>query len=332
MAAQPSPALDIIDLRRVRSLDLAPLLAEETRHWRMARNWDFTRSAELVRRFTELHALNGAALISETGTIAGYCYQVIEDAKGLIGNLFLTESYRTQENENRLLEPVLKQLLTAPIRRVESQLMMFDAQPEFLRRLRSLPGGKQARVFDRDFMLVHLDGMALADERVGREVIFTPWSAVLQDSAAQMIADAYSGHIDSQINDQYRSVYGARKFLYNIVQYPGCGTFQLGSSLAAVDAESGELSGICLTSLVGEESGHITQLCVTPRMQGRGVGRALLRRSLRLMRDQNCRTASLTVTSANQEALRLYLRAGFRSVRHFPACVWEGGQALSPVH
>jgi ribosomal protein S18 acetylase RimI-like enzyme len=144
-----------------------------------------------------------------------------------------------------------------------------------------------------------------------------------------MISEVYAGHIDARINDQYRSVAGARKFLYNIVQYPGCGTFQIGASLVALDRQTRALCGVCLASLVGERAGHITQLCVAPRMQGRGLGRALMVRCLRAMREQGCRGASLTVTSSNGEALRLYLRAGFVSVRRFPACVWEAAPGPS---
>ena len=40
-----------------------------------------------------------------------------------------------------------------------------------------------------------------------------------------LIAAAYKGHVDATINDQYGSVTGARRFIHNIVQYPGCGRF-----------------------------------------------------------------------------------------------------------
>ena len=43
--------------------------------------------------------------------------------------------------------------------------------------------------------------------------------------AAAVIAAAYRGHIDSDINDQYRSLNGSLRFLNNIVRFPGCGVF-----------------------------------------------------------------------------------------------------------
>jgi ribosomal protein S18 acetylase RimI-like enzyme len=37
-----------------------------------------------------------------------------------------------------------------------------------------------------------------------------------------------------------------------------------------------------------------------------------------------CRSASLTVTAANEDAVKLYERVGFETVRRFSAFVWEG--------
>jgi ribosomal protein S18 acetylase RimI-like enzyme len=95
-----------------------------------------------------------------------------------------------------------------------------------------------------------------------------------------LIAAAYQGHVDSLINDQYRSVAGARRFLFNIVQYPGCGTFFKPASVAAFDRLTGRICGICLASLVMPYCGHITQICVAPWVRGAGVGYELLRQSL----------------------------------------------------
>jgi ribosomal protein S18 acetylase RimI-like enzyme len=54
-----------------------------------------------------------------------------------------------------------------------------------------------------------------------------------------------------------------------------------------------------------------------------GLGGELLRRALLAFAAHGCRTASLTVTAANQNALRLYQNAGFVRRRLFAAHVWE---------
>jgi ribosomal protein S18 acetylase RimI-like enzyme len=75
---------------------------------------------------------------------------------------------------------------------------------------------------------------------------------------------------------------------------------------------------------VAPESGHITQICVSPAMQGSGLGRELLRRSLETFKEAGCASASLTVTAANRNAVELYERIGFQTMRRFSAYAWEG--------
>jgi len=87
---------------------------------------------------------------------------------------------------------------------------------------------------------------------------------------------------------------------------------------------SGNLCGMSLASLVAPNCGHITQICVSPETRGTGVGHELLRQSLVTLREIECGSASLTVTAANQDAVSLYERIGFQTVRRFSACVWEG--------
>ena len=150
------------------------------------------------------------------------------------------------------------------------------------------------------------------------------WEDWHQESAARLIPDAYRGHIDSSINDQYDTVGGARRFLYNIVQYPGCGSFFGPGSFVAWDRAERALCGVSLASMVAEEVGHITQICVASTHRGAGLGYELLRRSLVALQHGNIRVATLTVTTANREAIRLYERMGFETVRNFRAFVWEG--------
>jgi ribosomal protein S18 acetylase RimI-like enzyme len=54
------------------------------------------------------------------------------------------------------------------------------------------------------------------------------------------------------------------------------------------------------------------------------MGHELLCRSLTTLRELGCLSASLTVTAANEDAVSLYLRMGFRTIRKFSAFVWEG--------
>jgi ribosomal protein S18 acetylase RimI-like enzyme len=311
----------MVDLRRLVSRDLDSLLSEETARWRNELAWDFEKSASLVRRFIDLRALHGSALV-EDGQVTGYVYYVLEENKGLIGDLYVRSAWESVDRENLLLDAALGAIIESRYAvRVECQLMMLRRDPA-----RVLPYPGCLSTFERNFMRIDLDTAVLRESSVRHPVFIERWSDHYQDGAAQVIADAYSGHIDASINDQYRSAAGARRFLYNIVQYPGCGTFYRPASFAAFDA-GGHLCGLSLASLVAADCGHITQICVAPEIQGTGVGYELLRQSLNALRSSRCRSASLTVTSANTSAVALYEHVGFHTTTRFSAYVWEGFRA-----
>jgi len=310
---------ELRDLRTFSAVQLESLLNEEAAEWRSILDWDFGRSADLVRRFVDLRALNGAVLL-EGRICKGYCYYVFEEHKGLMGDLFVTPSLRSGDHELLLLERAVWEMIASPfLLRIESQLMLSPAYPES-----RLPYPEHLSLFRRNFMLADLRVVRELPLRdMGNLVRFDSWADYYQESAAVLIEEAYQGHVDSSINDQYRSVGGARRFLYNIVNYPGCGVFCSPASLVAVSS-AGVLAGISLASMVNDRTGHITQICVGPGHRGIGLGYELLRRSMLRLVHEGCRRVSLTVTASNEEAIRLYERVGFRTVREFDACVWEG--------
>ncbi|HTR34765.1 MAG TPA: GNAT family N-acetyltransferase [Bryobacteraceae bacterium] len=318
-AVSDSPVWRVLELRYLRAGDLNALLDEEIQEWADNLDWDFRGSAGLVRRFLEMQALNGFALLMN-GYPVGYCYFVTEERKGLIGDLYVMKDFVTVENEERLLTAVVDHLVkTTFIHRIESQIMMLRNGPAL-----RLPQQRYLRVHPRNFM--QLDSAALqrlSESQPKHAVWFDRWTERKQDEAASMIAAAYQGHIDSEINDQYRSPGGARRFLMNIIQYPGCGSFFQPASFVATDPDTGKLCGICLASLVQADVGHITQVCVTKAVRGTGVGYELIRRSLESLARHGCRKVSLTVTASNTEAIALYERMGFRKTRSFAAYVWD---------
>ncbi len=317
-AVREAPAPELVDLWQIRVEDLDPVLNEEIRTWRSSLDWDFRASAELVRRFVDVHALSGYALVAGEQAV-GYSYFVCEEHKGLIGDLYLRAAYRTADNEALLLGAMVERLMrTRSVRRIESQLMLSQAGR------RPLPAARLVRSYLRDFMLADAAVAAGLPARKTDAVLIDHWSERRQDDAAALIASAYRGHVDSEINDQYRSAGGARRFLYNIVQYPGCGSFFAAGSWVALARDTGRMWGLSLASLVAEHAGHITQLCVAPSQKGKGLGYELLRRSMLALAQAGAEKVSLTVTAANENAVALYERVGFRIVRQFPALVWEG--------
>jgi ribosomal protein S18 acetylase RimI-like enzyme len=313
-------APELIKLRRARVSDLDPVLCEEEMVWRRELDWDFAPSAALVRRFVGMQALQGY-LAACGGRAAGYVYFVVEEQKGLIGDLYVLREFAGAGIDDLLMRAVLEELMALPaVARIESQLLMLD-EP-----FRSgFPHEEFLRIQSRNFMVFEARAAhTLKPGRAAAEMLVENWRESRHDDAARLIAAAYDSHVDAEINDQYRSTSGARRFLMNIVQYPGCGSFFQEASFVGLSRQSGGLAGMSLASLVASDVGHITQVCVSPSVRGSGVGYELLRRSLVALADYGCRKVSLTVTEANANAVVLYERMGFVTTRRFAAHVWQG--------
>src|ERR1700691_103712 len=151
-AVSDSPLARVVELRHLRGGDLDLLLDEETQAWREILDWDFRGSAGLVRRFLEMQALNGYALLIN-GYPVGYCYYVAEERKGLIGDLYVMKDYLSVENEERLLVTVVEGLMKMQyIRRIESQLMMLRTGAAM-----NLPERRFLRAHARNFMEISSD-------------------------------------------------------------------------------------------------------------------------------------------------------------------------------
>lgn len=324
--AQPRhPATEILDLRHFSSTDLRPLLDEEAELWSRLLSWDYRSSAEMILRYIDAKILPGYAAV-EHGKVTGYAFFVYEGSKGVIGDLFVRNG-RTHASgersalEQRLLTHVIDTLQESPgIHRVEAQLLAHDA-------------GAVARPFvdqgfrrhARLFMVLPLDHrLDFLSSPLPDDIEIRPWTEDSFQSAANVITSAYRGHIDGEINDQYRSVSGSMRFLNNIVRFPGCGIFDNESSFLARHKPSKTTIGVILCSRVKEDVGHVTQVCVVPEQRGRGIGEALLAASSANLQNRRFSALSLTVTEANARAVALYRRLGFDVHRVFDAFVWEG--------
>ncbi|MGO9864558.1 MAG: GNAT family N-acetyltransferase [Terriglobales bacterium] len=341
--------MEILDLRHFSSADLRPLLEDEIGMWGSQLSWDYTTSAEMILRYMDSKILPGYAAI-ERGSICGYSFFVYEESKGVVGDLFVRDLVRDpvaqsvrdagpapvrhevggheigghevggHEIEERLLTHVIETLQQSPgIHRVEAQLLAYEA-------------GEVARPFleqgfsrhPRVFMNFEIAKHPQTEPPVPPQFEIRPWSEQEYQPAAGVITAAYRGHVDSDINDQYRTLAGSLRFLNNIVRFPGCGTFDAPASFVVCERRSGALIGLILCSRVRSDVGHITQICVLPEYRSAGLGEAMLAATTRNLRGRGFHAISLTVTEANDRAIALYKRIGFETKRVFDAFVWEG--------
>jgi len=321
-------SIEVLDLRHFAAPLLRTVLEAEGEVWRQRLHWDYRASAKLLMQYLDSHMLPGYVAL-EAGQVTGYVFCVYEETKAVIGDVFAMPeadsgsqfgSDSPREVEETLLRHLFETLLNSPqLSRIESQLLLH-------------PSGTHAgsfrnagfSVFRRLFMVRRLDPAA-AEARVEMppDLELRPWRDDDLNLAGRLIAEAYRGHSDSEINDQYRSVQGSMRFLHNIARYSGCGVFAPQVSHVVTDRRSREIVALVLGSRVSPQSGHITQLCVHPRYRRRGLARMLLSIAASCFIRQDAGEISLTVTEANADAIELYRAEGYQVVHTFDAAVWQ---------
>ena len=325
--------MSIVDLRQMNSQQITLLLEEEAQRWREELHWDYRSSLELIKKFVDARSLAGSVAL-ENGQVAGYAFYVLEEHKGLLGGLYVSSRWPQLRLAQELLNDVLETLRALPrTERIEAQLIPFGCD---LGRALAEQG---FRLYPRQFMLLELGPAlgsaahpgnsstparaapaALAGLRLER------WDDRCFAACARLIQLAYSNHMDGEINDQYRSESGALKFLKNIILLPGCGQFQPQASFVLRPPHSHELVGVVLTSLVAPGVAHTTQICVMPGYQRHGIGRRLMEAAIDALRERGISKLSLTVTAANDPAVRLYRKIGFTPIKTLTAGVWLPGR------
>jgi GNAT superfamily N-acetyltransferase len=257
------------------------------------------------------------------GHIVGYAFCVCEGAKAVIGDVYAFGE--TESTVNPICDTLLHHLLelvgaTPGVDRVESQLLMFPdgALYEAFRE-------RGFQSFPRCFMLRDLEAHPSAIDvdpaslHPGRSLILQAWRPEFYEGAAELIHRCYANHMDAGINDQYRTLHGAQRFLHNIIRFPGCGVFDPENSWVLRDAEApehvngkpgtrhhaGGIEAVLLSSRVRSDVNHITQICVSQSLRGQGLGRMMLEHCAREGVKRGVRQLSLTVGGQRQRAATL---------------------------
>jgi len=322
--------VEILDLRHFAAPVLRPVLDAEGDLWQTRLHWDYRASSRLLMQYLDNHMLPGYAAL-ESGRVIGYVFCVYEETKAVIGDVFALAGTQNgadggpetaHATEDTLLRHLFELLLNSPhVERIESQLLLH-------------PSGSYAEIFGeagfhifRRLFLVHTLGGRWSPPQpdLPPNLELRPWREADLAPAARLICEAYRGHPDSRINDQYRSVHGSMRFLNNIVHYAGCGSFSPQASYVIVERASRELAALVLGSRVSGESGHLTQVCVHPAFRRRGLARLLLAQAAFSFMRLGATEISLTVTEANSDAIELYKDQGYICRHSFDAAVWQRG-------
>ena len=321
-------SIEILDLRHFGAPVLRPVLEAEGELWDQRLHWDYRASARLLMQYLDNHLLPGFAAL-KAGQVTGYVFCVYEETKAVIGDVFALPgasggadggSSPARSTEETLLRHLLELLLNSPhVDRIEAQLLLHPSGS-----YAAAFSGAHFQIYRRLFLVQPLQGRWQAPHAdLPGNLELRPWREADLGPAARLICEAYRGHPDSLINDQYRSVHGSMRFLNNIVHYAGCGSFSAQASHVVVERGSRELAALVLGSRVSPQSGHLTQVCVHPAFRRRGLARLLLNVAAFHFMRLGATEISLTVTELNSGAIDLYKDEGYTCMHSFDAAVWQ---------
>jgi ribosomal protein S18 acetylase RimI-like enzyme len=314
--------LEILDLRHFSARQLRPLLESEAEVWQQRLRWNYRGSTELLLQYLDSRILPGFVAL-DRGRVCGFTFCVYESNKAVVGDAYAVAGDYQQALHitHTLLQHLLDLLLHSPgIHRIESQLLLYNAG-SVDQSFREAGFTLYPRLFMEYNFEPPAPAAASPELNLPGDIEICRWSPDHYQSAAELIHEAYTGHIDSRINDQYCSLHGSLRFLHNIVRFPGCGIFDPINSWMLHDSRTGALIGMVLCSRVADDVAHITQLCIARNWRGHHLGRALLKHCMGQLAQSSFKAITLTVTEANQQAVKLYEDLGFLTRHRFEAMV-----------
>jgi ribosomal protein S18 acetylase RimI-like enzyme len=296
---------------------LLPLMEEEEKVWMSDLKWDYSPVRQILLSFMKQKLLPGYVAITEEKKPVGYTYFLVNQAKGIIGALYVSKANRSQETVEQLLSLSIACLKDSPsVKRVEAQIMPFH-DANFTATFTQHGFGYYPRYYlnlDLNTSPQHADFSSL--ERI------IPWDSAYLERAAEMTRISYHNQTDAEICEDYRTPSGCESYLRSLVENPGCGIFMPEASFMALDARNAPC-GLVICCRISNTAGMIPQIAVHPSYQGRDLGNALLFRSFNQLRNKGFDTVSLTATKKNRRAFDWYQRLGFRIQKEFGAYVWE---------
>lgn len=143
-----------------------------------------------------------------------------------------------------------------------------------------------------------------------------PWDPALGDLHAAVKFESFRSEIDSRVFPCLGDRYGCRQLMADISNKAGFlpeATWLIGRR----PEESGQVEycGTIQGITDSKAIGAVQNLGVPPEHRGRGLGRALLLKSLDGFIRSKIKRVCLEVTAQNRAAIKLYRKVGFRKAR-----------------
>jgi ribosomal protein S18 acetylase RimI-like enzyme len=289
---------------------------EEEKAWMSDLSWDYTPIRKILASFVKQKLLPGYVAVNSKAAI-GYTYFLVNQAKGIIGALYASETSQSQEAVEQLLTLTISCLKDSQnIQRVEAQIMPFHSLG-----LSATFAQNGFRHFPRYYL--DLDLNALPDKKDSNYAgNIVPWKSEYLERAAEMTLASYRDQTDAEICSDYCTQMGCVSYLRSLVENPGCGIFMPEASFMSLDKQ-GFPCGFVICCRISTGVGMIPQIAIHPSHQGQGLGNNLIRRTFNELKSAGFHSISLTVTKKNRRAFEWYQRLGFKIRKEFGAYVWQ---------
>ena len=296
------------DWRNAPAAETRALLEAEGRIWRRELGWDVRRSWSVIEPARAAGALPGFIARDAGNRAIGWTWflqhrgalQVAalvadqrEVVEALVEAVLASEQARSSTAHVwsvRGTPPSLAEALAASGLRVEPYL--------YLRA--DLTAGKGPKVQGSE----------------GPRVRTREWRVSDQALTASLLADAYGSadHIRAFAPDGSHESWQA--YVGTLVETDGCGELLKPATLVA---EHDGAAGVVMTTTIDREQGvaHLAQIAVSPRMQGQGLARTLLRRAMNECAHAGLSSMTLLVAEGNSSARHLYDTHGFQRTGTF---------------
>jgi hypothetical protein len=171
---------------------LLPLMHEEEKAWMSDLNWDYSPIRQILISFARQKLLPGYVAVDNNNAIA-YTYFLVNQAKGVIGALFVAKTDQSQKAVEELISLAISSLKDSPtIRRIEAQIMPFnDAN------LTATFVQHGFSCFPRYFLALDLQNhRKAAGDSSTLHII--PWSSACLERAAELSLRAYRDQPDAR--------------------------------------------------------------------------------------------------------------------------------------
>jgi ribosomal protein S18 acetylase RimI-like enzyme len=296
---------------------LLSLMEEEEKVWLLDLGWDYSSIRQILVSFVKQRLLPGYVAVTGEKEPIGYTYFLVNQAKGIIGALYVSKTSHSQEAVEELLSLTIACLKDSQnIKRVEAQIMPFHNL-----NLTATFTQHGFSYYPRYYLDLDLNKFIKKIESSSGEKII-PWDSAYLERAAEMSLMSYRNQTDAEICEDYRTKAGCESYLRSLVENPGCGIFMPEASFMGLDGQNAPC-GFVICCRISNGAGMIPQIAVHPSYQGRNLGNTLIIRSFMQLRAMGFHSVSLTVTKKNRRAFDWYQRLGFKIRKEFGAYVWE---------